>query len=95
MRVKISLTSVKITILCGKLTFFVSKSFSVCVNHTLRVEITFYSFSESKSYVSKSHYECTVKNFHVKSLLLKLATVCSVVLTVSSQSKSIKSQIKP
>jgi hypothetical protein len=34
--------------------------------------------------------ECTVKNFHVKSLFLQLATVCSVILTVNSQIKSIK-----
>jgi hypothetical protein len=37
---------------------------------------------------------CIVKNFHVKSLLSDLATVCSVVLTVNWQTKSIKSQRK-
>jgi hypothetical protein len=37
----------------------------------------------------------TVKNFHVKSLLSYLATVCSVVLGVNSQRKSIKSHTKP
>jgi hypothetical protein len=36
----------------------------------------------------------TVKNFHVKSLLSLLATVCSIVLTVNSQRKSIKSHTK-
>jgi hypothetical protein len=34
-------------------------------------------------------------NFHVKPLLSWLATVCSIILTLNSQTKSIKSQTKP
>jgi hypothetical protein len=44
---------------------------------------------------SNCEYIYTVKNVLVKLLLSWLATVCSVVLTINSQTKSIKSQTKP
>jgi uncharacterized membrane protein len=55
-------------------------------------------FSDKKTsvfYVKTGIFLCAVINFHVKSLISELATVCSVILSMNSQRKSIKSHTKP